>query len=121
MTPIPAGGNGAGGAIFFRKIEDMGERKGIGKKGNGSGSCALRLQLYREQKILSTAFLKVFLEWDIIKIRLRLWRQLGLHVRHVGLRRTISRRRCVGRAHRLRVAEGGLILELVTLKNHYEL
>jgi hypothetical protein len=74
MAPIPAGGEGVGGAIFFRKIEDMGERKGLGREGNGSGSCALRLQLYREQKNLSTIFLKVFLERDVIKIRLRLWR-----------------------------------------------
>jgi len=74
MTPIPAGGEGAGGAIFFRKIEDMGEGKGLGREGNGSGSSALRLDYTGEVEILSRTYFKVFSERHIIKIRLRLWR-----------------------------------------------
>ena len=74
MAPIPAGGEGAGGAIFFRKIEDMGERKGLGREGNGSGSSALRLDYTGEVEILSRTYFKVFSERHIIKIRLRLWR-----------------------------------------------
>jgi hypothetical protein len=75
MTPIPAGGDWAGGAIFFRKIENMGTgKKGLGREGNGSGSSALRLDCTCEVVILSRTYFKVFLERDIIKVRLRLWR-----------------------------------------------
>ena len=47
MPPIPAGGEGVGGAIFFRKIEGMGWSKGLGREGNGVGYYQPSVGLYR--------------------------------------------------------------------------
>ena len=41
MAPIPAGGEGVGGAIFFRKIENIGMGK-MDSEGNGMGRVAAR-------------------------------------------------------------------------------
>ena len=60
MAPIPAGKEGVGGAIFFRKIEGMGWSKGLGREGNGSGITNLRLDCTGVSEILSSINFKVF-------------------------------------------------------------
>ena len=60
MAPIPAGGEGDGGAIFFRKIEGMGKERDSEGKGMGSGITNLRLDCTGVSEILSSIFFKVF-------------------------------------------------------------
>ena len=51
---------GVGGAIFFRKIEDVGKERDSEGKGMGSGITNLRLDCTGVSEILSSIFFKVF-------------------------------------------------------------